>query len=194
MSRVLPVQEVALPSLMQWGRRAEELDQLPEAALRLSRVLRSGVPLEIALVRVDTDMDQSHRAIATAARHVASGRPITEVVSKWARHAGSDAERLLVGAIEVGIETGADLADALDSVGEAIRDDVNHDRRRRILLTQTQMSAGVLVCLPLLFAVISSLTRGVPYTGVVGVGLLISGLVFDALGMVWIRRLLRRLS
>lgn len=194
MRRELPIAQIPPGTPNRRGRNTNDLDQLPEVALRLSRVLRSGVPLETALVQVDTDMAHSQSAVATAARHVSSGRPVTEVVASWARHGRSDAERLLVGAIEVGIEAGADLADALDSVGEAIRDDVDHDRRRRILLTQSQMSAGVLVCLPLLFAVISSLTRGVPYAGGVGAGLLVSGIAFDVVGMVWIRRLLRRLS
>jgi len=116
------------------------------------------------------------------------------MVSSWSRNGESDAERLLVGAIEVGIGSGADRADALDAVGEAIRDDIDHDRRRRILLSQNQMSAGVLVCLPIVFAAISSLTRGVPYSGLAGMGLLASGLLFDAMGLLWIRRLLRRLT
>ena len=194
MRRDLPLAQVPRDRSPWRNRTADESDQLTEIALRLSRVLRSGVPLETALIRVDDDMGHRHSTISVVARHVSIGRPITEVVSGWARHAESDAERLLVGAIEVGIGTGADLAGALDAVGEAIRDDIDHDRRRRILLTQNQMSAGVLVCLPLLFALISSLTRGVPYSGLVGVGLLLSGLGFDVLGLLWIRRLLARLS
>lgn len=194
MRRELPIADIPNGRYGLWRKHPDDSELLPEVALRLSRVLRSGAPLETAVVRVDADMSQKHSAVASAARYISSGRPVTEVIAGWTRRAGSDAERLLVSAIEVGVETGADLAEALDSVGEAIRDDVDHDRRRRILLAQSQMSAGVLVCLPLLFAVVSSLTRGVPYSGGVGISLFVSGVVFDALGMLWIRRLLRRLS
>ena len=93
----------------------------------------------------------------------------------------------------MGVSAGADLAQALDAVGEAIRDDVDHDRRRRILLTQSQMSAAVLVCLPVAFALITTLTRGFAYGDRLGFIFLVSGLSFDVVGVVWIRRLLRRL-
>lgn len=171
--------------------RDQEL--LPEISLRLARLLRAGVPLELAIVQVDSDMASQHRHLATAAQHLSVGRRLRDVSTDWARNADSDAEHLLVGVLELGVSAGADLAIALDDVGEAIRDDVDHDRRRRILLTQSQMSAAVLVCLPLLFALIASLTRGFVYGDRLGFAFLAGGLLFDAIGVVWIRRLLRRL-
>lgn len=174
-------------------RRASEQEYLPEISLRLARVIRSGVPLEAAIRRVDADMFHAHRNLNTAAHHLAVGRPIAQVASAWAQHSRSDAERLLLGVLELGVETGADLAVALDAVGEAVRDDIEHDKRRRILLTQNQMSAAVLVCLPLVFALVASLTRGFVYGTPLGMGLLISGLLLDIAGVLWIRRLLGRL-
>ncbi len=194
MSRTLPLADVAANPAPRRRRARHQHEQIPEVALRLARVLRSGVPIESAIAQVDADVARGHINTHKAARHLASGRPLSEVVTLWSRNTGCDAERLLVGAIEVGVETGADLADALDAVGEAIRDDVDHDRRRRILLTQTQMSAVVLVSLPLLFALVSSITRGVPYSGSSGYLLLAAGLTLDLLGMLWIRRLLARLT
>ncbi len=175
--------------------RSRRHDQhiLPEVALRLARVLRSGVPLEPAIQQVDHDIDHAHRNLATAAQHVFVGRNLGDVIRDWTQHATSDAEHLLVGVLDLGVRAGADLAVALDAVGEAIRDEVDHERRRRILLTQNQMSAAVLVCLPLLFAAIASLTRGFVYSGRLGLAFLVGGLVLDALGVLWIRRLLRRL-
>lgn len=178
-----------------WSMRTKSAgDQLPEVALRLSRVVRSGVPLESALIEVDEDMGHQHRSVRIAASQLSVGRPLSDVSNDWAAHATSDAERLLVGVIDMGVGVGADLAAALDAVGEAIRDDVDHDKRRRILLTQSQMSAAVLVCLPLVFALVASLTRGFVYGTRLGFAFLVGGLFFDALGVVWIRRLLRRLA
>lgn len=170
-----------------------DIEVLPELALRLGRVLRSGVTVEVALAEVDDDMAGRHRNLRTAAHHVSSGRPLAVVLGEWLHHAGSDAEQLMVGAVLAGIESGADLANVIDSIGEALRDDVEHDRRRRILLTQAQMSAAVLVLLPPGFALISSIARGVPYSGTAGWVFLGGGIVLDVLGLIWIRRLLRRL-
>lgn len=169
-------------------------DQLPEIALRLSRVIRAGVPLESSVIRVDRDIGHQHRNLRIAAAHLSVGRPLADVSSDWAANTSSDAEQLLVGVLDMGVNAGADLAHALDAVGEAIRDDVDHDKRRRILLTQSQMSTAVLVCLPVLFAVVASLLRGFVYGSRVGAALLSGGLVFDLVGVLWIRRLLRRLA
>ncbi len=189
------VASTALPMRpFQIRRRSLANEQLPEIALRLSRVIRSGVPLETSLIQVDEDMGHRHRSLRIVASHLSVGRPLVDVSADWVANTTSDAERLLVGVIEMGVGAGADLATALDSVGEAIRDDVDHDKRRRILLTQTQMSAGVLVCLPLVFALVASFTRGFAYNSRLGVAFLLGGLVFDLIGVLWIRRLLRRLT
>ncbi len=177
-----------------FGRVRSPNEQLPEIALRLARIIRAGVPLESAVVQVDEDMGHEHRSLRIAAAHVSVGRPFAEVGRDWAAHTTSDAERLLVGVIEMGVSTGADLAVALDAVGEAIREDVDHDKRRRILLTQNQMSAAVLVVLPLVFALVASVTRGFVYGSRLGAVFLAGGLAFDLVGVVWIRRLLRRLA
>lgn len=169
-------------------------DQLPEIALRLARVIRAGVPLESSVIQVDRDIGHQHRSLRIAAAHLSVGRSLVDVSGDWAANSGSDAEQLLVGVLEMGASAGADLAGALDAVGEAIRDDVDHDKRRRILLTQNQMSTAVLVCLPVLFAFVASFVRGFVYGSRVGAALLVGGLLFDLVGVLWIRRLLRRLS
>ena len=168
-------------------------EQLPEVSLRLSRTIRSGVPIETAIIYVDADMGHQHRSIRIVASQLSAGRPLGDVIDDWTEHTTSDAERLLVGAISMGLSAGADLATALDAVGEAIRDDADHEKRRRILLTQNQLSAAVLVCLPIVFAVFASLISGFVYGSRIGMVFLIGGLAFDLVGVLWIRRLLARL-
>ena len=190
----LPVEPVPVSSwVVPWRRERSGTDQLPEVALRLSRAVRSGVPLELAIGQVDEDMAHQHRSMRIAASQLSVGRPLADVSHDWSAHSTSDAERLLVGVIEMSVGVGADLAVALDAVGEAIREDVDHDKRRRILLTQSQMSAAVLVCLPLVFALVASLTRGFVYGSGLGLAFFGGGLCFDIAGVVWMRRLLRRL-
>ncbi len=192
--RVTPIQQRNEAVSRRFRRRSSPDEHLPEIALRLSRIIRAGVPLESSIVQVDQDMFHRHRSLRIAASHLSVGRPLADVSWDWAANTRSDAERLLVGVIEMGVGAGSDLAQALDAVGEAIRDESDHDKRRRILLTQSQMSAAVLVCLPVLFAAVASITRGFVYGSRLGIALLIGGLTFDLLGVLWIRRLLRRLT
>lgn len=174
--------------------RANSAEQLPEIALRLSRSVRAGVPVELAIRQVDADMGHQHRSLRIAGSQLAAGRPLADIQRDWSANTTSDAERLLVGVIEMGISAGAELGTALDSVGEAIRDDIDHDKRRRILLTQNQLSAAVLVLLPIVFALVASLTSGFVYGSRIGMAFLFSGLLFDLAGVLWIKRLLGRLG
>ena len=191
---VIANEEPLLPGLARFRSSSSAAEQLPEVALRLSRTIRAGLPIEVAIARVDEAMSHQHRSMRIAASQLSAGRPLADVTSDWAANTTSDAERLLVGVLDMGISAGADLASALDGVGEAIRDDVDHDARRRILLTQSQLSAAVLVCLPIVFAAAASLTSGFVYGSPWGLAFLVGGLLFDLIGVLWIKRLLRRLN
>ena len=122
------------------------------------------------------------------------GRSTPAALSDWLEESNSDAEELLIAALLLASTEGGDVGRALDVVGEGIRDDVQLEARRLVLLTQTRLSAAILVGLPLVFAGVASAARGeFVYSGVVGMMLLVVGLLLDGLGLVWIRRLLRRM-
>jgi len=124
--------------------------------------------------------------------------PGTEVLSERiarSRPCDSDAEHLLVSALWLGNDLGGNVARSLDIVGDGIRDDLQLAARRRTLLTQSRLSALVLVSLPIVFAAMASLVQGrLIYQGWTGLMLLIVGGMLDVLGMLWIRRLLRSLQ
>lgn len=165
---------------------------LPPFALYLSRQLRSGETIEHALVEVIADIDTPER-VSIVGRQLSAGRPLTEVLDEWS-HVATGAEELLVAALRLGPETGAPMTRALESVATALRDDRELDDRRRVWLAQAQMSAAVLVALPVLFALLSSALRGrFVYGDPLGVVVLVVGLTLDGVGILWIRRLLRRL-
>lgn len=165
---------------------------LPAFSLYLARQLRSGATLEHALVEVIADIDTPGR-VSIVGRQLSAGRPLTEVLDEWSESADGP-EELLVAALRLGPATGAPMARALESVATALRDDRELDDRRRVWLAQAQMSAAVLVALPVLFAMLSSALRGrFVYGDSIGVVVLIIGLTLDGVGILWIRRLLRRL-
>lgn len=174
-------------------RRSDRL--LPEVALRLARSLRSGLPPEGAIVEVAGELDGDHPALARVAGQLHTGRPIVDTVESWLRSTHGDAEQLMAAGLLLGIRHGGDLATAIDAVGEGLRDDLDLDARRRVLLTQSRMSAAVLVALPVAFAVVASgLHGGSIYQGAVGKGLLLGGVALDLLGIQWMRSLMRRIQ
>ncbi len=165
---------------------------LPAFSLYLARQLRSGANIELALIDVITDIDTPER-VSIVGRQLSAGRPLTEALDEWSQ-AATGAEELLVAALRLGPETGAPMARSLEGVATALRDDRELDDRRRVWLAQAQMSAAVLVALPVLFALLSSALRGrFVYGGLVGGVVLFVGLTLDGVGILWIRRLLRRL-
>ncbi len=164
---------------------------LPELALRIGRSVRAGRPLPLALADAD---DHDNPGLTEVVAQVQVGRSTPAALSDWLEESNSDAEELLIAALLLASTEGGDVGRALDVVGEGIRDDVQLEARRLVLLTQTRLSAAILVGLPLVFAGVASAARGeFVYSGVVGMMLLVVGLLLDGLGLVWIRRLLRRM-
>lgn len=188
----------APPSVLEWGpifewRQRKQMQQLlPEIALRIGRSIRAGRPVEQAIADAATT---GHVALVRIDSQLNAGRPLPDAIGDWLDRCESDAERLLAAAIELGSERGGDLARSLDIVGEGIRDDIQLDARRRTLLTQSRLSAAVLVALPVVFAALASLLQGgLIYRGWVGLTLLVVGGGLDAIGLLWIKRLLRGLK
>ena len=170
-------------------RRSDRL--LPDLALRLARSLRSGLPPERAIEQAAHELDGGHRRFGLVAAQVSAGRPVTLALAEWLRTARGDAEQLLAAGLLLGIEHGGDLAKAIDGVGEGLRDDLDLDARRRVLLTQSRVSAAVLVALPVIFALVASaLNGGSIYQGPFGYGLLLAGLGLDLIGIYWMRSLM----
>jgi Flp pilus assembly protein TadB len=167
---------------------------LPELTLRLSRDVRSGLPIDRAIRTVASEMTPLPEGFVVMVNQVERGRPICDALDGWGHTASSSAERLLVAALVIGVKHGGDLARTLDMVGEGVRDDLELAERRRVLLMQTTMSALVLVSLPVGFSAAASLVRGeVIYEGPLGLVLLAAGLTLDAAGLLWMRAAMRRL-
>ncbi len=175
-------------------RRARRWRQgLPAFALYLAREIRSGSTVEQALITV-IDQSPAPRRVVGVDRQLRAGRALADVLDEWSTTAAGSDEELLVAALSVGQQTGAPMARALESVATALRDDRELDDRRRVWLAQAQMSAGVLVLLPVLFASLSSALQGrFVYGSSAGLIALVFGLLLDGLGVLWIRRLLRGL-
>jgi tight adherence protein B len=177
-------------------RRVERCTEaaLPEVALRVSRSLQTGDSLEQALRALSSNTVPLTRGLNGLIRQIRMGRPVEPALDVWLARATTSAERLLAAALTLGVSHGGPLATALDGVGEGLRDELQHSARRRLLLVQATMSTGVLVSLPVVFAIVASVVRGASiFDGAVGMFLVVGGLLLDALGLWWMSVLMRRL-
>jgi len=184
---------LARPRRSRRGERAW-LHHLPDFAMQLSRAVRSGASIDHALQDI-ANIDESLPArVRSVAARVATGQPITVAIDGWAQEAQSEPERLLISALRAGQRVGAQMGPVLDGLAMALRDELALEARRRVLLVQAQLSAAVLVIMPLGFAALSSVMRGgFAFSGARGLVLLIAGLMLDGFGVLWMRRLLRGL-
>lgn len=179
-----------------WRGRSRErawLMHLPDFTMQVSRAVRSGTSVDHAVVDAVAGFDVPPR-VRIASAQVVAGKPIANVIDGWGREARSEPERLLVTALAIGLRVGAQMGPVLDGLAMALRDELALDARRRVLLVQAQMSALVLVVMPLGFAALSSIMRGgFAFSGITGLVLLVGGLTLDGVGVLWMRRLLRGL-
>ncbi len=173
-------------------RRAQSM--LPEICVRLSRTIRSGRSVEEAFNDVVGHVSPLPIGVSRVANQSRTGRPLEVAIDAWIREAESSAERLLSSALHLGVRQGGELATTLDVVGGGLRDDLELDARRRVLLVQATSSAAVLVMLPVVFATVASVLRGgLVFQGRLGVALIAAGLALDAIGCLWMRSLMRGL-
>lgn len=162
--------------------------------MQLSRSVRSGHMIDSAIGEAASALDSPCR-VRRVVSQLQMGVPLDGLIADWEQDAQSEPERLLTTALRIGLDVGAQLGPLLDGLSLALRDELAAEARRRVVLVQAKTSAMVLVTLPLGFAAVSSIARGgSPFAGTTGVILLASGLILDALGVLWMRRLLRGLQ
>lgn len=172
-------------------RRAVDRD-VPERLDRIIRRLRAGSNLSDAIVGVGVGDD----VLASLAADIAIGRRLAPAVARWRAEDPSPNRRLAAVALELSAEAGGSSASVLDGVAESLRDRVALEREVVALSSQARASAALLVIAPVAFTLVVgaveprlwSMLVGSPI-GWVCLGL---GLGLDALGAVWMARLVGR--
>jgi tight adherence protein B len=100
-----------------------------------------------------------------------------------------------VTALSVHRRSGGELPAMLEEVAEIIRQRLDARRQVRALTAQGRASGAVLAVLPVAFVTLLSGTSGdglgAFYRTPLGLGLLSAGLVCEALGFLWIQRIVR---
>ena len=158
-----------------------------------TRRLRSGSSLRLALASAAGDCAEPADRELTEA--IGTGAPMHPILEAWMQ--GAPPARLLVGtALQLAADSGGAVASVFDGVAESLRDRLALDREVAALSSQARASALVLIVAPAVFAVlmasIDSRVAAVQFTTPIGWACCIVGLGLDALGALWMSRMIAR--
>jgi tight adherence protein B len=170
--------------------------QLREAVLALAAGVRAGRSIRGALAEAVRDAEPPMSTeLQGLIRRLEIGEPIEEALDRLASRLDLPEVRLLVTALSVHRRTGGELPVLLDELAEVIGQRLDARREARALTAQGRASGVVLAALPVAFVALLSGTGGdglgAFYRTPRGSALLAAGLLCDAVGFAWIRRLVR---
>jgi len=178
-------------------RRADRRDaQLPELLERLASSIRAGsTPAAAFVATAQTAPDPLARDLARVATEVDHGAALAAALARWGARAASPQVSLTANALGLAAECGGEVARSVDRVAATLRERRERRGEVRALATQARASAAVLAMLPLGFtALVASIDPAVLTVLVaspLGLLCLTVGLLLEALGAVWMSRIVR---
>lgn len=178
-------------------RRADRFEQqLPMALLMLASALRAGVALATGLRHV---VEQSGAPLAQEfglmLREQRMGVPWDTALENLHARMPADSTSLVVAAMRIAAQTGGNLAEALESIAQTLRAQLQLQAKLRALTSQGRLQAWIVGALPLLLlAVLDRLEpeiMGLLWHTPMGWGVLAIIAVLETAGVVLIRRIIR---
>lgn len=171
-------------------------EQIPDAIDTMSRALRAGHPFNATLRMIAEDLeDPIAGEFELTFGDINYGNDLRRAMLGLLSRVPSVTMMALVTSVLVQKETGGNLAEILNQISGVVRGRFKLHRKVKTLTAEGRMSAWVLATVPLvLFAVISFTTPD--YLPVLvndprGHDMIVYALISGALGILWIRRLLR---
>ncbi len=188
----------SLPYLIVRHRRNKRMfkfeEMLPEAIDLLGRAIRAGHPLSAGLKMV---ADETTEPIQSEFRRTHEenrfGLPFDDALLAMADRVGIVDVRILVTAILIQREVGGNLAEVLDNLANVIRVRFTIRRQLRVYTAQGRFSGYVLAVLPVavggaIYSLNPSYIR-LLFTDPMGKLMLLTAVVFQIIGFLWIRKI-----
>ena len=171
-------------------------EQLPEGIDMMKRALRAGHPFSGAIKLVSEELPAPlGKEFATTFADLNYGNDVRRAMLGLLQRVPSVPMMALVTSVLVQRETGGNLAEILGQISDVVRGRFRLERRIRTLSAEGRLSAWILALVPLvLFAVITVTTPEYLPTlteHAVGQKLIAFGLVAGAVGILWIRKIIR---
>jgi tight adherence protein B len=178
------------------SRMAKMEEQLPEAIDMIKRALKAGHPFSQALKLAAEDMDNPiARELDLTFADITYGNDARRAMLGLLERVPSVTVMAFVTSVLVQKETGGNLAEVLDRIGNVIRGRFRFYRRVRTLSAEGRLSAWILALVPLvLFAVIWITSPDYLPTLIddpLGRQLIVVAAMMSVAGIWWIRRIIR---
>ncbi len=178
------------------GRRARQVAAAVPATLeQIAAELRSGGTIPTAIHTIaHGDAVLANDFVRIDAR-LSLGAPIKDALRAWARERPAPGVDVSAGALAMCASVGGRSADALEGVASSLRDRLAVVAEARALSAQARMSALVVGGTPLLYLAWSALVDRQAWRALTGTPAgrvcVVAGFGLEALGMWWMRRILR---
>jgi tight adherence protein B len=168
------------------------LRQLPDAFELMSRVVRAGQTMALALRAVADEFPAPVAAeFALCYEQQNLGLSTEAALRDLARRTGLLEVKIFVLALIVQQQTGGNLAELLDKISAIIRERFQIRGQIRTMTAEGRAQAAVLLVLPLLmFGLILLVNRDYARILLARPQLIVGGLVSEAIGALWIRRII----
>lgn len=171
-------------------------EQLPDAADFIARALRAGHSFSNVLQIVGNELPEPLSGEFRIAREeINYGVPLGEALHNMAARIPLTDLRYLVIAILIQRETGGNLAEILGNIAHIIRSRLQLAAQVRVLSAEGRMSAWILGLLPVavcgMLLLVNPNYVKVLWTDPFGIKLLWGALVMVAIGVVWLKKMIR---
>lgn len=155
---LVPVLALALPFMLlrrARGRRHKTFGmQLPEALELITRSLKAGHPVPVAIAMVAREMpDPIGTEFGMVADEVTYGSDLVSALHAMFERVGHEDLPLFVTAVSIQSSTGGNLREILDGLSKVIRDRGKLKRKVRAISTEGRISAYILSAVPVLLMV-----------------------------------------
>jgi tight adherence protein B len=178
-----------------WSQERSVAHEIGEVR-RLAASVRSGSPVGRALDELAVGGGPWAPPAGRVVAEVARGRRLHAALDAWAVESNTPGPALVSSAVALAEASGGSTAEALDAVARSLAERAELHREVAAASSSARASAGVLVVIPLVFAVVVAVAD--PRVGQVlvatplGLTCVALGLLLDLGGAAWMRRLVRQ--
>jgi len=166
---------------------------LPGAVEQIAAALRAGNTIPEALARVADDDGPVAADLRRVRARTALGLGLGDALGAWANERALSDVRAVSGALAVAAAMGGRAAGALDGLAASLRDRLGAAAEAEALSAQARLSALVVGAAPLGYLVFSAVVDPASASLLLGTEIgrvcLVVGLALEAVGALWMRRI-----
>jgi tight adherence protein B len=182
-----------------WQDRRQFADGLPSLLDDIARAVRSGSSLPHACAGAAAAGSDAVRVeLGAVVARAGRGLPLATALGHWSCHHSSPDVRLAGAALSLAASAGGPQARAVDGVAATVRERRAMAAEVRAQSAQARLSAMVIGLLPVAFLLWALATDGRTAAFLVadplGWACLVAGILLEALGALWMRRILRAVA